>query len=96
MTLPAPTFNEHPLKGWRLENRLSQRRLAEILEVSDMAIGRWEREGALPERKAWQALIDFTGGAVTPNDWFTIHRVGARQKRRSNHGTKIKGRRRKG
>jgi len=71
----------HPLKAWRLRKRLSQRQLATSLEVSDMAVSRWEA-GALPEKEAWQRLIDFTHGAVTPNDWFNIPRVTARANNR--------------
>ncbi len=73
----------HPLKIWRQKQGLSQEALADALAVSDMAVSRWER-GGLPEKQAWQRLIDFTEGAVTPNDWFSIP-AGTAAKR-SRHG----------
>lgn len=74
----------HPLKTWRQRAGLTQEALAAALGVSDMAVSRWER-GGLPEKEAWQRLIDFTRGAVTPDDWFTIPAGTAATKRR-NHG----------
>lgn len=70
----------HPLRVWRLEKGLTQRQLATLCGVSDMAVSRWERDWVLPDREAFERLITLSVGAVTPNDWFNIPRLTGRNK----------------
>lgn len=64
------------LKAWRKAWRVTPFEVAEALDCTRQAVHVYERElgdgGRLPPSDKLEALIRFTGGAVTPNDWFDI------------------------
>jgi DNA-binding XRE family transcriptional regulator len=57
---PAKTFGQQ-VKKFRLEKELSQKALAEMLEVNKMTIVNWEKDRRKPSREHKERIIDFFG-----------------------------------
>lgn len=51
----------HPLKSWRLGQKLSQPQAGERLGVDAMTISRWERGEHLPRKTQWTNIETVTG-----------------------------------
>ncbi len=62
------------LKEWRAKNKLSQATIANHLsefagrDLAPRTVGYWEL-GSVPRRFWLEAVREFTGGKVTPNDF---------------------------
>ena len=54
----------HPIKVLRLERRMSQRELAEIIGVNQTAVSKWEIEKAYPDMDSTRKLADFFNVSV--------------------------------
>lgn len=59
------------LTEYRRRHGLTQRALAEQLNIGKSAISRYE-QGRIPEPLVMQKIVSATGGAVTPNDFHGI------------------------
>lgn len=62
----------HPLRRWRTARKLTQAAFGELIGCGWNAVWRYENEGRIPEAAILQRIIDATGGAVTPNDFFDL------------------------
>lgn len=60
------------LHKFRVEKQLTQEALADALGVTKGMISKWERGEAVPRRQYLSAIFNFTGGAVTANDFMQI------------------------
>ncbi len=57
------------LRDWRLAQGLSPEQLGEAIECTRQAVHRYEK-GKVPKPTMMERIVAFTGGAVTPNEWF--------------------------
>jgi len=57
---------------WRHSNNLSQTALAELLDITQSAVGKYERNERLPSQDVMQKIIEVTNGEVLPNDFYNI------------------------
>ena len=60
------------LKAWRQAQGLSARDLATKVGVSRITVHSWERGASIPPPELMRRLVELTGGAVQPNDFYTI------------------------
>ena len=63
------THAEHPLRRWRLKQRLTLAALAERVGVDLSNLARYERGERTPRPAVLARIRDVTGGAVTANDF---------------------------
>lgn len=59
------------LRAWRIEHNLSQAEMGNLIGISSVAVGRYER-GRMPEAAIMQKIIDITAGAISANDFFDL------------------------
>lgn len=62
-------------------NGLTQRQMAEALDVHTLTVNRWANSRALPGRKDMVRIFVWTHGAVTPNDFYDLPDLDALQAR---------------
>lgn len=67
--MATPIESWHPLKRWRRRARLTQEQVAARIGVAKSSISRWEKRERIPEPQYWPAIVEITGGEVTPNDF---------------------------
>lgn len=60
------------LRTYRAMANLTQRDLAERLEVSELSVIKYEGGITMPSREAMLTIYKITGGLVTPNDFFDL------------------------
>ena len=58
------------LKSYREKKQLSQREMAENLEVSRDVYISWENGRSIPRPENMQKIMEATGGEVQPNDFY--------------------------
>lgn len=63
------TQAEHPLRRWRLTQRLTLAALAERVGVDLSNLARYERGERMPRPAVLARIRDVTQGAVTANDF---------------------------
>lgn len=51
----------HPLKSWRIKQKLSQPEAGEKIGVDAMTVSRWERGEHLPRKDQWSKIEEATG-----------------------------------
>lgn len=54
-------------------NNLNPSAFAAIIEVSSEAVSRYRDGERIPSRDIMQRIVETTGGAVTPNDFYGVH-----------------------
>ena len=57
------------LKDWLSMNGLSHKQFSEMVGLDRTQVGRMVRGGYWPERSTAIAIMDVTGGSVTPEDF---------------------------
>jgi anhydro-N-acetylmuramic acid kinase len=63
------------LKKYRAMANLTQKQLAERLEVSELSIIKYEGGITMPSREAMLTIYKITDGLVTPNDFFDLEAI---------------------
>ena len=58
------------LKSYRESKKLSQREMAEELEVSRDVYISWESGRSIPRPENMQKIVEITNGEVQPNDFY--------------------------
>jgi transcriptional regulator with XRE-family HTH domain len=76
----------HPLKLWRAKHRRTRRDVAEAVGVGVCAIYDIEVGRRFPRPATIARIVAYTGGAVTPNDFYTLPEPGPDPGRPSRDG----------
>lgn len=63
------TFNE-----FLVEERWSVARICKELDLNVATVTKWKYEGVIPSKPAVLKIYEFTGGKVTPNDFYGINK----------------------
>lgn len=58
------------LENWLRANSMSQAAFAKLIGVSDPTVHRLVHGKRTPDRHVMPRIVEATGGAVTPNDFF--------------------------
>jgi transcriptional regulator with XRE-family HTH domain len=53
--------DDHPLRRWRLDHRVTQRSLGEKLGVDELTVWRWETGATEPRKASWDKIKEITG-----------------------------------
>lgn len=69
LLMAANHHANHPLRRWRLEKNLSLREAGALLDISDSALGKYERGKRFPRPHQLAAIVRVTGGAVSAGDF---------------------------
>jgi predicted transcriptional regulator len=64
------THGEHTLKKWRKAKGLSVPAASEMVPCTRQTWYSWERGGSRPPEHFMARIVELTGGAVTPNDFY--------------------------
>lgn len=59
------------LTDWMKREGVERQELASRIDVTPMALGRYERGERIPEKDTMAAIFRETGGDVTPNDFYS-------------------------
>lgn len=59
--IAANPIEDHPLVRWRMDNDISQARLAALLGVSDTTVSTWETRRRQPRLAHALAIVELTG-----------------------------------
>lgn len=62
----------YKLRSWRRSNQLSQAMAAEKLGVARRTWHQWERGAVVPGPEHMVRLVQVTGGAIEPNDFYPL------------------------
>lgn len=62
--------SEHPLRRWRKQQCKTLEECASALGTSRQVMSDWERGKHKPGRRLMPRLREFTGGAVTADDFY--------------------------
>jgi ribosome-binding protein aMBF1 (putative translation factor) len=54
------TLGDH-IKAKRVEKDLTQRELAQMMDIGRALLQRWERDRKLPDQEDWQKLVEILG-----------------------------------
>lgn len=65
------------LQDWLKTQDRSKYRAAKDLGVAWTTMWRWITGRSIPQPEQMRAVQDYTGGAVTPNDWISTARPAA-------------------
>jgi transcriptional regulator with XRE-family HTH domain len=60
------------LHNWRVANNMGPGDAARLLGVRPITVWRWETGRSMPSAADLRRIIELTGGAVTPNDFFGV------------------------
>lgn len=60
----------HALKKFRESRKQTLEAFASELGASKSMVWKWERGEAIPRAEYMRKIIDISGGAVSPNDWY--------------------------
>ena len=65
----------HPLAEWRKETGVTQKQVADSLNVVAATVSKWECGTLNPSLRTLERIHRLTAGAVTPNDFFNANFV---------------------
>lgn len=67
----------YKLRNWRRQQGLSQQQAAELLGVARRTWHQWEQAAIVPGPANMIELVQLTGGAVQPNDFYELPAISA-------------------
>jgi anhydro-N-acetylmuramic acid kinase len=79
------------LRTYRAMANLTQKKLAERLEVSELSVIKYEGGITMPSREAMLTIYKITGGLVTPNDFFDLEAIPQNGNLNSSNATFVAG-----
>ena len=60
------------LSIWRKAQGLTLAEVAERVDVTEVTLSRYERGERIPAREIMPKIVEATGGAVQPNDFYSV------------------------
>lgn len=67
-----PTARPHPLQAYLDAHKLNFTEAAELFGCADTTLSRIIKDQRPPSKELMQRMIDVTGGALLPNDFYKL------------------------